>query len=248
MANKRHLDNAPIKEALIDIQFEPAASLEQLQLFASQVKELFDQKVDLWQQTFGFELSTEAKGSSHVQGSVMGVRLDSAERHHVIQAKLNGFTFSKLAPYTEWAELRSTSRKMWDQFAEIVKPKVVKRIAVRYINEIALPLPINDFAEYLTASPQVPAALPQGVTAFLQRLIITDSASSSVATVTQALEESQASIASNKIIVFLDIDTFMVTERPPNADELWAELDILRNFKNEIFFEHITEKTAELFQ
>lgn len=121
-------------------------------------------------------------------------------------------------------------------------------MAVRFINLLPLPVPFDDFSEYLTAAPNVPPNLPQGLSAFLQRVVIVDPAQNRKAIVTQALEESEISVQTGTVGIFLDIDTFRVARVDSPNPEVWAVLDQLRDFKNAIFFDHITEKTAELFQ
>ncbi len=248
MANRRHLKNAPISEALIDIQFEPHVTLDALGVFAEAVKSNFARQTKIWQQSFGVEFAQEGDSKTSSDQVVIGTRFDSDEQKYVVQAKVNGFTFSKLAPYTDWEEINSVAKKVWDEFLQIAKPVNVTRVAVRYINALSIPLPIGDFSEYFTASPQVPAPLPQGISAFLQRVVMIDPKTGSVAAVTQALEEPLAGTVSSAVTIFLDIDCFQARQIAPNDDELWVTIGVLRDFKNAIFFEHITEKTAELFE
>lgn len=248
MAIRRQLKNAPIREALIDIQFEPQLTIDALNSFAEAVKSKFDKQTNIWQQSFGLEIVPEGNSKTSSEQAVIGIRFDSEKLGHVVQARVNGFTFSKLAPYTDWSEVKNAAQSAWQDFVKFSKPETVNRLAVRYINALELPLPINDFSEYLTASPQVPKSLPQGLTAFLQRVVMVDPKSESMAVVTQALEESQPVAQSNKITIFLDIDSFQVKQFSVSDSELWTSFDVLRDFKNDIFFEHITERAAELFE
>ncbi len=247
MATPRHLNKAPIREALIDIQFEPQISLATLREFVDAVNQKFDRQANIWQQSFGIEFAKEGDSKSSSEQSVLGWRLDSDERGLVVQARINGFSISKLAPYKDWKEIKAAAKEIWEQFVRITKPTTVSRVAVRYINALEIPLPIADFSDYLTASPQVPTALPQALTAFLQRVIMVDPKTRCVAAVTQALEEPQAGTQLGAITIFLDIDCFTVKVIAPDTEELWETLDDLRDYKNTIFFEHITERTAELY-
>ena len=248
MAVQRHLSKAPIKEALIDLQFEPIVELQPLEAFADASKGKFDRIVKLWETSIGFEIAKGGDSTTSSAKEIIGFRLDSDARKHVVQARTNGFTFSRLAPYEDWEEICGAAREVWKEFVTVVKPRIVARAAVRYINSMPLPLPMNDFSEYLAAAPQIPATLPQGLSAFVQRVVMVDAASGAVAIVTQALEEPLAGTQPSAVTVFLDIDCFRVKQVAPDADTLWSTLDELRDFKNRIFFEHITERTAELFQ
>lgn len=248
MATRRHLKNAPIREALIDIQFEPQLTIDSLNSFAEAVKSKFDKQTKIWQQSFGLEFVPDGDSKASSEQAVIGIRFDSEKLGHVVQARVNGFTFSKLAPYKDWEEVKLAAQQAWQDFVEFSKPETVNRLAVRYINSIEIPLPINDFSEYFTAPPQIPAKLPQGLTAFLQRVVMVDPKTQSVAVVTQALEEPQSATQSNRVTIFLDIDSFQVKQLDPSSEELWTTFDVLRDFKNNIFFEHITERAAELFE
>ncbi len=248
MADRRHLKNAPIREALIDIQFEPQLTIDALNFFAEAVKSKFDKQAKIWQQPFGSEIVPDGDSKTSSEQAVIGIRFDSEELGHVVQVRVNGFTFSKLAPYKDWEEVKLAAQEAWRDFVKFSRPATINRVAVRYINALEIPLPLTDFSEYFTASPQVPKELPQGLTAFLQRVVMVDPKTESVAVVTQALEESQSATQSNAITIFLDINSFQVKQIDPSSDELWATFDVLRDFKNAIFFEHITERAAELFE
>src|SRR4051812_6924863 len=90
-----------------------------------------------------------------------------------------------------------------------------------------------DFNDYLVGAPVVPPGLPQGVSSFLTRVIIHEPTISSSAIITQAMEPSQPS---SPIQIILDIDAFR-QESFPTADPAGQQLEGLRDFKNQIFFE-----------
>jgi uncharacterized protein (TIGR04255 family) len=243
MAINRHLKNAPIREALIDIQFEPHVSLEDIGKFSEALKHRFSHPTKIWQQSFGVEFSPVGDSRTSTEQATIGLRLESLDHGHVVQGRINGFTFSKLPPYNDWPDLRESAAEIWRIFVEVTRPMTVNRVAVRYINACPLPRTLADLSDYFTAAPQIPTELPQTLTAFLQRVVIVDHETGRTAAVTQALEEPQG-----KVTVFLDIDCFYAIKVTPNDTELWSTLDSLREFKNNIFFSHITEQTVKLFE
>ncbi len=163
-------------------------------------------------------------------------------------AQTTSFTYSRLKPYVDWEELRDAAQVMWDLFTSVAKPQRVNRLAVRYVNVMDLPLEHGEeFSEYLHAAPIIPSGLPQAVSAFLQRVVMVDRDTGDKAIVMQALEEPAALTESPNITVFLDIDAFKARQLDAADPEIWNILDGLRNYKNKIFFEHITEKTVEMF-
>lgn len=246
---REHLTRAPAREAVIDIHFEPKVTLEAIDIFISSAQPDFKRRLDLWEAIVGIRVGAHTDEGERPRQSAIGRRLDSDEPPHVLQCRVGGFTFSRLSPYGRWRDLRSEAIRWWDAFDASVRPQTVTRIAVRYINEIKLPLPIKDFSDYLTCSPQVPEAVPQGVSAFLQRVVIPDESNDCISIVTQAMED-QTSIGGQggSITVLLDIDVFRVTSIDRDARaEVWTGLDTLREQKNRMFFEHVTDKAVEMF-
>lgn len=246
MAKQRHLKNAPIREGLIDIQFEPPVPMERLQAFVDSVKNRFAETSTLWQQALGFELKVGAAAAVIPPQAATAVGFRFQDARHVLMIRVNGFTFSRLPPYADWDELSAGAKAFWEQFVDIVRPETVNRLAVRYINVLPLPIKGEDFSVYLTAAPIVPGHLPQGLASFLQRVVMVDPDRNCQAIVTQAIEESQPT--DGRVQLFLDIDAFQVRRFDGRDSALWSSLDSLRDFKNDIFFAHITEPTAEIFE
>ena len=77
----------------------------------------------------------------------------------IAQFRVDGFTFSKIAPYTTWGEVSSEALRLWKVYVEVAKPRQVSRVAVRYINRMRLPN-VKDLGEYLEAPPQVACTDP----------------------------------------------------------------------------------------
>ena len=55
---------------------------------------------------------------------------------------------------------------------EPARPNRLKRLALRYINRIEIPLPIRDFKDYLLTIPEIAPGLPQALSNFIMRLVI----------------------------------------------------------------------------
>lgn len=249
MARHRHLGKAPAKEALIDIQFEPSVSLSAIDGFVSSIQDTFGNKSDLWTTTIGLSAHEGGQGAHYTQNAI-GRRLESLKEPYVLQCRVSGFTLSRLSPYGEWNDLRTQARRLWEVFHGQVGEIVVTRIAVRYINELKLPLPMSDFSEYLTCPPKIPDALPQAISGFLTRVIIPDESTQCVSVVTQVMDGPPFEGATGaSITVILDIDVFRTTRLASSQmAELWTGLDVLRDQKNKIFFEHLTEKAVEIYE
>jgi len=248
LARIRHLSKAPVREALIDIRFESLVPIEVIQQVVDRLTGKFEKASPIWEAMFGLNIGADGKHETSTNQSALGMRLDSTNPPHVVQYRTNGLTFSRLPPYSRWEELRDAARDAWAALVDAASPFVVTRVAVRYINEIVLPLPLVDFAVYLESPPIVPVGLPQGISAFLQRVVIPDDKLKCVSIITQALED-QSLIANDSVTVVLDVDVFrQVNIESGSSDAIWAVLEELRTQKNKMFFGHITEKTAETYE
>lgn len=243
------LTRPPAREALIDIQFAPDVPREVVESFAQATAPRFERMSPMFQAAFGFMLGPSAQAQQPPPPLVTsGYRLESSNPPHVVNCRTGGYTFSRLAPYSSWDELRGAAKREWDEFSERLGDAIVRRIAVRYINELKLPMPLRDFSEYLTCPPDIPDVLPQAVTSFLQRVVIPDVESDCVSIVNQVLEGPPPAPGA-PLPVILDIDVFRVVEIPVRESErIWNGLDQLRVQKNKMFFAHITDRLVEQFR
>ncbi|MFQ5754325.1 MAG: TIGR04255 family protein, partial [bacterium] len=186
-----------------------------------------------------------------LSAKINGYRYVYDDKKQIVQTRLDGFTLSRLQPYIKWEQLRDEAQRLWRFYAEITSPESITRVAVRYINNLKIPMPIKDFGDFLTAPPIVPEGLPQGVSSFLSRIVINEPSIDANAIITQALEAIEAIIDTKvKVLpVILDIDVFKQKQKQSFEEhEIWETLEKLRHFKNEIFFKSITDKLKEMYK
>jgi uncharacterized protein (TIGR04255 family) len=117
------------------------------------------------------------------------IRFSSADEKYVAQFRRDGFSFSRLAPYTAWEDVFGRAATLWKLFYELTQPIEVSRIAVRTINRILVPVPVSDLSKYLTAPPSVPPGTPNEVLGFLTQLFVTDRPTNIVSNIIQTVEQ-----------------------------------------------------------
>jgi len=176
---------------------------------------------------------------------VRGYLFRSADGKEVVQFRSDGFTFNRLAPYTSWDELFPKALVYWKLFVDIARPDVVTRLAVRCINHMRIPEGKVDFDDYLSAGPRVPPELPQTIAGFLTRVVVFDPQQDIAGNVTQALE---TALDERFTTVIMDIDVYKVNEWRSDDPRIIETFGLLHEFRNRVFFSHITDKTAELFE
>ena len=168
------LSNAPIREAVLELRTSPPQqdiepTLREIIEGLEGYKEPTTLRV--FEGNISFSGGDEPAAET-VLHRVQGFRASSEDDLRVIQFKVDGVTFSRLAPYTTWEEAAAEAKILWQAYADVIAPETVTRIAVRYINHIRLPHPIRDIDDYFTSLPRIPDTLPQVFTSFLSRVTI----------------------------------------------------------------------------
>ncbi len=236
------LKNAPIIEAIIDIRAKLSSDFDVTRIdgIYREISSEYPERQEL--RLIESQFQEEAVTVSAPK--LRGYRYSSSDKKQILQASIDGFTFSRLKPYIRWEHIREEAHRLWELYRDITTPEAITRVAVRYINNLNIPLPIKDFGEYLTAPPIVPEPLPQGITSFLNRVVIHEPSLDVHAIITQALEQ----VAEDVAPVILDIDVFVLRPEGIEENKAWETLEKLRDFKNEIFFSSITNKLKEMFK
>jgi len=242
------LTKAPIKEALIDIRVKLSSDFDvkKIDSIYEKIKETYPGKEE--QTVSQIQLERQpGKESFKSFTKINGYRYLSINKDKIFQARLDGFTFNRLPPYTIWEELRNEAKRLWLLYKDATSPEVITRVALRYINNLNIPMSM-DFGDYLMAPPALPEGLPQGLDGFLIRLNVHIPELEANAIITQALEPMP--VKSDKIPVILDIDVFKEKTEAPGIEEgeTWNLLERMRHFKNEVFFKFITEKLKEIYK
>lgn len=242
-------NNPPIAEAILDIKtsLPPDIFLSHLQEFQEFVK--VDYPVKKERRFFEGGVQFKSGSAPEFKAStekVDGFLFHSDDNKSIVQVRLDGFTFNKLRPYSNWEKFSNESKRLWAQYLKIAKPISVSRIALRYINRIELPMPFSDFKEYIRTAPEVAIGIPQGLAGFFVRLVIPNEQIGATAIVIETIEPIRPD--TNKLPLIFDLDVFKSVSMEPDTGKIWAMLNQLREYKNLIFDKSLTDKTKELFK
>ncbi|MCH7574186.1 MAG: TIGR04255 family protein [Candidatus Marinimicrobia bacterium] len=239
MAKVQHLSNAPIREALIDIQveFQEGMTLESFSAFGEAIKNDYPKLGKTWTAEFNLKTENATGGMTSAQ---TGYVFRSQDGHQVTQTRLEGFTFSRLNNYESWETFRTEAKRLWSLFADILRPLSITRIGCRFINEIQLEAAVN-LPDYITAIPPRIDGIPDQVEGFMSRVEVHYDDAPTNAIITQALRI----IDDEKVTLLLDIDVFRKITFPGDGLLAWESIEDFREIKNKIFFSSITDKTVE---
>jgi uncharacterized protein (TIGR04255 family) len=243
--DKRHYDHAPITEAIIDVRVKPREGLKLAAL--EKVREADEgvypevRKVAI---AHGHLEVGERVAASATQQQT-GFAFTSSDQKQVLQVRMDGFGFSRLAPYETWEKCRDEARRLWTKYREQVTPLGVNRLAVRYINRFDLPGTQVEMKDYFRTTPEISPDLPQFMNGFFMRVAIPQDDLKSVLLINQTIvPPARPDVTS----VVLDIDLFRETEVPGDEESMWEFFEKLRDRKNEVFEACITENARRLIR
>ena len=243
-----HLSKAPIAEAAIEIRASAVLPVpdEVYDKFRDVLAERYPTHVAIRFIAPHFHIESETEIRTETAFSRVGVRLESADKKTIVQAKNDGLVVSRLSPYESWEALMSEVRALWSVYAAVLAPTAVVRLGVRYINRIELEYIDGriDFDTVCTAAPQIPRGLPQTLESFGTRILMPIETHHATLAIVQALE---APTASGRHFAVLDLDAFSSAAMKPDDDDIWMQLERLREVKNMAFFESLLQPIWEKY-
>jgi uncharacterized protein (TIGR04255 family) len=242
MAKPRsHLRHAPIAEAVIDFRVVRREGIDAARFegLITAIGKEYANTAPMFsiEARFGIEAGRPV-GKQVETATGWSYRSDEA----IAQFRVDGFTFSKLEPYSTWESVFGEADRMWRIYVQTARPVEISRLAVRYINRLRLEGPV-ELRQYLEAPPILPPPIPQAVREFLTRVVVEDNSGAS-AILIQAFE---ASLDPSTVPLLLDIDAFRELSLAPDDPSVGAIFERLRRLKNDIFFASVTEKTVEMY-
>jgi uncharacterized protein (TIGR04255 family) len=248
MAQRRHLQHAPITEALVDLRAAPTVEFGGGEVL-DRLKSSLSDRYPKYSERRAFEARLEVrKGQALVpKGTDKGLHghfFESEDGRNIAQFRVDGFTYNRLAPYTDGDYLITEALRLWELHAEVARPLMVSRVALRYINILKLPAQA-DIRTVLTRVPATPEGSPGRVQGFLTRVETLDAESGRRVITTQALAPG---MPPDRVNVVIDIDAFQMGDFGVSPAALRPTLDELRELKNAVFFGSITEQAAEGFE
>jgi len=235
--------HAPIAEAVIDLRAEFPGGVALPTLARAQRAEQgkYPKRMDRLESQALFGPESRASDGSKITGYVCSSR----DGREIFQTRVDGFAFSRLAPYERWDTFRDEARRLWRVYRAITKPKRVTRVAVRYINRLDIPLPVRSFGDYLRTLPEVSPDLPQGVSSYFMQIQIPQEDLGALLMLTEAIVPPKKP---DVISIVLDIDLFRERDIPEDEQRMWDCFEQLRDRKNAIFEACIADAVRELIR
>lgn len=240
--------NAPITEAALDIRVRlPEGAdigiLEQVQ---------DDGYPNLRQRPVKIEFKVDASnalGESVPKGEItntpLGFSYSSLDQKQVFQARVDGFTHNRLAPYLNWHSFSAEARRLWGVYREVAKPEIIEILGLNYVNQISIPFG-QPFEDYFQTHIHISSELPQGVNTYSLSFQTTwPEGDNILGFVGQSLAPPFREGYSTMV---LSIQAFTTVQKPVvevHESDIWGIFEKLRVVKNSLFEGCISDKVRE---
>jgi uncharacterized protein (TIGR04255 family) len=236
---------APITEGVIHISVAGKASPEELQKLVKRFAKDYPQEETL--SAINVAINTTG-GAMTVQQQPQGYRLKSVDQADILIIFTDGIAASRVPPYPGWEHLRERAHAAWAQWRRNVPVSAPKRIGIRYINRLDVPIKqaaIIDIDDYLRFAPRIPDFSKEPLNGFWMQATRPTDIEHWSATVTSSIMSPAPLI--NHASLVLDIDVFRTEQIPHRDADLWNCIDPIRELKNTIFEACITDQARKLF-
>lgn len=238
MASFIKLKNTPIKEIIFTISFIETITEEKLGEF----KDSIVTSTKFTDTNKGFNTHVVATKGVEPTANISfdGYILRCAESSKVIQARRGSFAFHKVKEYESFDNLTTEFKKYWNSFVKCCGSLTVHNISVRYLNFI-----VKNIDETSNSLVTIKTTYP-----FAGKM-------EDVFTQCRFNYEKKPDIKANVIVadgkeqnndgVILDIILSKKLQNEQDDIKIFGKLNDMRDVKNDIFFQSITEETIKKY-
>jgi uncharacterized protein (TIGR04255 family) len=234
---------APIQEAVIDLIFSETQTFERVEKASSKLKRRYPQM----EQLVNIEGGMSGPGHMSFKSGPIGFHLSTLDMSDIVQIQIDRLTTSRTAPYEGWEKLLDASKENWRTVSREITSQIIRRVGIRYINRIDIPLNGEDsvqLSDYLSFLPNISPISGEPMTEFTT--LVTRLTRDPLWTA-RIISTLAPPVLINHMSVLFDIDVYREKDIPIKYEELWKQIDGARILKNEIFEKYLTEKSRKLF-
>ena len=244
------LRNAPIVEAIVDVRVfqDVDFSPDRLKLGVGQLGDAYTEVREkrVIQSRFEHRDSEVLPSVETKDGGLSGVHYGQGNGQQIIQFNRDGYIFNRLKPYVDWESTRFASAEGWGTYKELVKPVSISRIGLRYINKIPFNLSREDPGAFVNLHYLIPEGIG-GVRleGFVYQTVIQCPERRLSARYTLAREKT---VDPNEFSLIIDLDVFSDVNELVDQCDPFDKLELMRGFKNDLFFKSLTDKGVARFR
>lgn len=231
---------APITEAVIEMRTSDAVTEAALRKAQTAIRKRYKKSEKLVQFTLDLAVAASARQE------FAGFKLTSDGGEFVAQAKVNGLSFSVLAPYPGWTAFLAEFEEVWRLWSKAVGRKPIARIGVRFLNRIDIPQGEDELLQsddYLNVGVKLPDITRDGALGW-QAAAVSQIPNTPFKLRVGCGQTEPALI--NHAAYLLDLDLFCDVDVPQTDNDIWSLLSDAKVVKNRVFEECITSRTRTL--
>jgi uncharacterized protein (TIGR04255 family) len=243
----RLYSNPPLIEALCEFQFEPSQPWDWTipGLVYDKVKKEFPKKKQ--QSVIEMEARVEQDEfmPSIKRGGVARMQFLREDRTALVQVGPDLLVVNHLHPYPAWGKFKVMIEKALGTYREVANPKGIRRIGLRYINKLDIPVSQVEIEDYVVSVPNVPQSIPQVFATWLQRVEIPflESNGLMVLQAGSVKQESQSTIS-----FLLDLDFISLRPKEIALETVMQWVETAHDEVEKTFEACITDKTRALLK
>jgi uncharacterized protein (TIGR04255 family) len=236
----QHLSNAPIVEAALEIRVVPSVKWNETSLQSELKRRLPDfPKVETMRQA-RYQIAGGKQTNLAVEDlGCVGFKLHSSDNLHIAQFNKEAFVFSRLKPYKDWEQLSGEALRLWAIYYELLKPREVIRVGLRFINRIAIKQEKIELDDYYKYPPTSLKELNWTLTGYLHHDVMQVPGTAYSVNLIKTIQ------AVGEIGLILDIDVFMQNPFEYNEQRIKECLEEMRWVKNKVFFSSLIDKIIQ---
>lgn len=246
---RRNYKNPPITEALCAIHFAPGREWDFTYpfLFYEKIKNEFSGKVRE-QKLVNIEANPKeaiAKGASGMAvNEVTRIQFVTGDERKIISLYQDDLAVSVIRPYPGWEAFRATIVGALDAYRSIADPSGVRRIGLRYINQIEVH---GQLADLLQCFSRPPAQI-EGANKRLENFAWRSEYAFQDEPIKITTTLARLASAAEKTIALFDIDLIWEWPAEPlSVEQSMSRIDDLRTRQREAFESSITDTARGMF-
>lgn len=248
MNNWPNLNNPPVVAALFQLKFSSdEISLDSFLAFDSRIKHNLPNRsdnihigIDLGGSSIPLGISSisaksDAKINTYVYSSI-----DKKSRLEITE---NAITFIDESPYIGWSHFKDSALKFVDILSDVLSKTKIERTSIRFINRFSFDKfdrPEEYFNTLISSNNDGHLPYPLQQYGFKIIMVIPENNTHSI--VNQNVEI----VPPNTYAYTFDIDVLDKSNFPFDIESISDRAENLREIKNKIFFDNITQKTIDL--
>lgn len=245
----KHYQKTPIVEAALCIYLDSPSQetgIKELESACITISQEYPNKTPRrrYQSKLEFDDSGICKKAEGTDLGLDGYLCRSKDEKQVVQFCLDRFVFNRLTPYEGWDKFFKEALHLWEQYALLMKPSVIKKISIRNINRIDVPTKKQEeLDKYLILTPKTPQGISSNLKSFAHETVFTVDQDTQITLIQTSLPSELG-----KTTILLDIDVTVPVMKSAEIKQITKYANYLRETKNNIFENCLTDYLKKDFE